>query len=121
MMLADAEDVEADLPGVPDLLEEIAQPIMPADSEARVAIGPREAVDSDFHLRPQVEPAINNRDPPAILSAGRRCGTPLADSRSAVEHGRAGRGQDPADLPGRLHYCDAIGQTFPPRLGKRAA
>jgi hypothetical protein len=54
MVLADAKDVEAGLLGVSDLLEEIAQTIGPADGEACVAIGRREAVDSDFHLRPQV-------------------------------------------------------------------
>ena len=49
MVLADAEDVEAHLVGVRDLIQQVAKPLRGAAHDVRVTDGRREAVDADLH------------------------------------------------------------------------
>ena len=52
MMLADSEDVEPDLIGVLDLLDQVAKAFRFTDRAARLVVRSREAVNSDFHWWP---------------------------------------------------------------------
>ena len=49
VVLADSEDVQPDLIGVLDLLDQVAQPIRRRDLAAGVGVRGREAVDADLH------------------------------------------------------------------------
>src|SRR5256886_3826007 len=53
VVLADAKDVQPDLIGMFDLLDQVAQTIRHADRNAGVVVRRREAIDADLHLTPQ--------------------------------------------------------------------
>ena len=72
MVLADSEDIEPNLVGVFDFLDEVAQALRCAERPAAVRVRGGEAIDSDLHLRPPVQCAIRHCYAVTVLLTGRR-------------------------------------------------
>lgn len=57
MVLADSEDIESNLIGVLDLLDQVAQTLRWTERSAGVGVRRGEAIDSDFHGAESEEPS----------------------------------------------------------------
>ena len=78
VVFAEAEDIEADLVGQRDLLDQVAQPLGRADPSLGRRIGAdiAESVEAEFHARPLPGEVSRSARPSSRQGSAAKCGSP---------------------------------------------